>query len=155
GFTDVAGNAPYTVKGYTPAQIRSVYGVPADLTGAGQTVAIIDAFASPTILADANHWSTNRGIATMNSGQFKQVVAPGTYNRAENKKMDPSGWYGEETLDVEAVHGMAPAANIVFVSAPNNRQDLDAAMNMVVDRHLAQIVSNSYGFPTELLPNGY
>jgi subtilase family serine protease len=41
------------------------------------------------------------------------------------------------------------------VGAPNNYQDLDAAMNHVVDRHLAQIVSNSYGFPTELLPNGY
>jgi len=58
-------------------------------------------------------------------------------------------------LDVEAVHGMAPAAKIVFVGAPNNRQDLDAAMNHVVDKHLAQIVTNSYGFATELLPPGY
>ena len=28
-------------------------------------------------------------------------------------------------------------------------------MNHVVDRHLAQIVTNSYGFSTELLPPGY
>lgn len=79
-------------------------------------------------------------------------MAPGTYNHPEKGLLqDPQGWYGEETLDVEAVHGMAPAANIVYVGAPNNFQDLDAALNHVVDRHLAQIVTNSYGFPTELL----
>jgi subtilase family serine protease len=51
---------------------------------------------------------------------------------------------------------MAPAAKIVYVGAPNNRQDLDAAMNHVVDQGLAQIVTNSYGFgTTELLPPGY
>ncbi len=41
---------------------------------------------------------------------------------------------------------MAPGANIVYVGAPNNYQDLDAALNHVVDRQLAQIVTNSYGF---------
>src|SRR6266487_5355648 len=50
---------------------------------------------------------------------------------------------------------MAPAAKIVFVGAPNNYRDLDAAMNHVVDQHLAQIVTTSYGFSTELLPPGY
>jgi len=34
-------------------------------------------------------------------------------------------------------------------------QDLDAALNHVVDRHLAQIVTNSYGWNGELLPAGY
>src|SRR6266511_1333123 len=91
----------------------------------------------------------------MSPSQLVQVVAPGTYRRPENPAQDPQGWYGEETLDVEAVHGMAPAAKIVFVGAANNYQDLDAAMNHVVDKHLAQIVTNSYGFPTELLPPGY
>jgi subtilase family serine protease len=56
---------------------------------------------------------------------------------------------------VEAVHGMAPGAHIVYVGSPNNFQDLDAALNHVVDRHLASIVTNSYGFPTELLPPGF
>lgn len=91
----------------------------------------------------------------MNPSQLVQVVAPGVYNHPKNKKQDPQGWYGEETLDVEAVHGMAPSAKIVFVGAPNNYQDLDAALNHVVDKHLAQIVTNSYGFPTEILPQGY
>ena len=148
-------SVPWTVKGYTPQQIKGAYGISSTYDGAGQTVAIIDAYASPTILADVNQWSTNRGLPTMTSGQLQQVVAPGTYRRPNNPRQDPSGWYGEETLDVEAVHGMAPAAKIVFVGAPNNYRDLDAAMNHVVDGHLAQIVTNSYGFPTELLPAGY
>lgn len=157
GFTDVStpATASWTVKGYTPAQIKGAYGISNTYDGSGQTVAIIDAYASPTIFSDVNQWSTNRGLPTMSPSEFVQVIAPGTYNRPQNKKQDPQGWYGEETLDVEAVHGMAPGAKIVFVGAPNNYQDLDAAMNHVVDMGLAQIVTNSYGFPTELLPPGY
>jgi len=158
GFNDVSDppTAPWAVRGNTPDSIKGAYGISSDFDGAGQTVAIIDAYASPTILQDANQWSVNRGLPTMSNSQFTQVIAPGTLHRPQNKKQDPQGWYGEETLDVEAVHGMAPAAKIVYVGAPNNYQDLDAAMNHVVDRHLAQIVTNSYGFDTtELLPPGY
>jgi subtilase family serine protease len=159
GFTNPSGTGtlPYAPCGYTPAQIKGAYGLSSSLyDGSGQTVAIIDAYASPTILQDVNQWSTNRGLPTMGGGQFTQVVAPGTYRHPEKGlKQDPQGWYGEETLDVEAVHGMAPGANIVYVGAPNNFQDLDAALNNVVDKHLAQIVTNSYGFNTELLPAGY
>src|SRR5207249_3250154 len=123
------------------------------LDGTGVTVAIIDAYASPTIQQDLDQWSANRGLASTN---IIQVVAPGTFHHPERgMKQDPQGWYGEESLDVEAVHGMAPGANIVYFGAPNNFQDLDAALNHVVDRHLAQIVTNSYGWSTELLPRGF
>jgi len=160
GFTNPygSGTLPYAPCGYTPQQIKGAYGLSSTngIDGSGRTVAIIDAYASPTIVQDANQWSTNRGLPTMNAAQFTQVVAPGTYHHPERGLFqDPQGWYGEETLDVEAVHGMAPGANIVFVGAPNNFQDLDAALNHVVDRGLAQIVSNSYGFPTEVLPPGF
>jgi subtilase family serine protease len=155
GFSAIQGTAPWAVKGYTPDQIKSAYGI-SGVDGSGQTVAIIDAYASPTILDDVNQWSTNRGLPTMTPAQLVQVVPPGVYGRPENPRQDPQGWYTEETLDVEAVHGMAPGAKIVYVASPNNRQDIDAAMNHVVDQHLAQIVTNSYGFPTtELLPPGY
>ena len=154
GFTaQSSASVPWTVKGYTPAQIKGAYGI-SGYDGAGQTVAIIDAYASPTILHDVNEWSVNRGLPTMTASQLVQVVAPGTYRRPQNPAQDPQGWYGEETLDVEAVHGMAPAAKIVYVGSPNNYQDMDAAMNHVVDRHLASIVTNSYGFSTEALPKG-
>ena len=145
----------YAPCGYVAAQLRGAYGLTGAGDGSGQTVAIIDAYASPTILSDANTYFSRHGVPQFRGNQFTQVVAPGTYKRAENYVHDPQGWWGEETLDVEAVHSMAPGANIVYVGAPNNFQDLDAALNHVVDRGLAQIVTNSYGWSTELLPAGY
>src|SRR5438552_826539 len=157
GFTNPygTGTLPFAPCGYTPQQIKGAYGI-SGYDGSGHTVAIIDAYAAPTIVQDTNQWSINRGLPTLTANQLVQVVAPGTYNHPEKGLFqDPQGWYGEETLDVEAVHGMAPAATIVFVGAPNNFQDLDAALNYVVDRHVASIVTNSYGFNTEILPAGY
>jgi subtilase family serine protease len=152
---DIYGHpTPFAPCGYTPQQVRGAYGVPTGLTGNGVTVAIIDAYASPTIVNDVQTWSTKRGIAQFKPGQFSQVVAPGTYRRPQNNRQDPQGWSGEETLDIEAVHGMAPDAKVVYVGAPNNYQDLDAALNHVVDRHLADIVTNSYGWAGEALPLG-
>jgi subtilase family serine protease len=144
--------------GYTPTQLRGAYGLSDSDTGAGQTVAIIDAYASPTIVSDANDYFAAHGaglIPPLSRSNFTQVVAPGTYHHPESRAQDPQGWYGEETLDVEAVHSMAPAANIVYVGAPNNYQDLDAALNHVVDNQLATIVTNSYGWSSEALPPGY
>jgi subtilase family serine protease len=156
GFTALSSpaTAPWSIRGHTPQQIKGAYGI-SGFDGAGQTVAVIDAYASPTILSDVNTWSTRRGLPTMTPGQFTQVVPPGIFNRPQNPRQDPQGWYGEETLDIEAVHGMAPAAKIVYVGAPNNYQDLDASLNHVVDRGLAQIVTNSYGFHGEFLPPGF
>ncbi|MGC8633985.1 MAG: S53 family peptidase [Candidatus Limnocylindrales bacterium] len=151
---------PWVVCGYTPDQIRDAYGFGnSGLDGSDVTVAIIDAYASPTIVSDANtYFNAIHGYGKnwfSSADNFMQVVAPGTYRHPESRAQDPQGWSGEETLDVEAVHGMAPGAKIVYVGAPNNYQDLDAAMNHVVDRHLADIVTNSYGFSGEAIPRGY
>src|SRR5678809_774649 len=56
GFTDVTNpaTAPWAVKGNTPDQIKGAYGISNTYDGAGQTVAVIDAYASPTILDDVN-----------------------------------------------------------------------------------------------------
>jgi subtilase family serine protease len=148
---------PWAPHGYTPPMLRGAYGTATTgLDGSGQTVAIIDAYASPTIFSDAQTYSQLHDPGhVLTRSQFHQLVAPGIFNRPQNKSQDPQGWYGEETLDVEAVHGMAPGANILFVGAPNNYRDLDAALNHVVDQHLANIVTNSYGFIGEGLPPGF
>jgi subtilase family serine protease len=151
---------PWVIQGYTPPMLRGAYGIAGSvadgLDGSGQTVAIIDAYASPTIFQDAQTYSQiNDPDHVLKQSQFHQLIAPGTLKRPENKKQDPQGWYGEETLDVEAVHAMAPGANILYVGAPNNYQDLDAALNHVVDKHLANIVTNSYGWDGEALPAGF
>ncbi len=149
---------PFAPCGYTPTQLRGAYGLTDNDTGASQTVAIIDAYASPTIVNDVNEYFSRHGgslFPSLTRSNFTQVVAPGTYRHPESRAQDPQGWSGEETLDIEAVHAMAPQAHIVYVGAPNNYQDLDAALNHVVDRQLATIVTNSYGWASEALPPGY
>jgi subtilase family serine protease len=139
---------PWTNCGYSPAQVRGAYGVTGSGdTGAGQTVAIVDAYASPTIKADANQFATVEGDTAFASGQFKQYKA-GPYTLAAANECDAQGWYGEETLDVESVHGMAPGANVRYVAAGSCQDsDLAQADAYIVNNGLATIVSNSWGEP--------
>ena len=141
---------PYAVCGYTAGQVRSAYGIDkTPYTGRGQTVAIIDAFASPTIEADTNTWSGLHDVQPLRPGQLSQVDYPGATQTPQDPTgllLDPQGWAGEETLDVQAVHGLAPDADIVYVAAATPESvALDAALAEVVEGGLAQIVSNSYG----------
>jgi subtilase family serine protease len=139
---------PWNNCGYTPSQIRGAYGVTASgMTGKGQTVAIVDAYASPTIKADANQFATVVGDQPFAAGQFKQSKA-GPYTLAGPNECDAAGWYGEETLDVESVHGEAPDANVRYVGAAScEDSDLANAEALIVDNDWASIVSNSYGEP--------
>jgi subtilase family serine protease len=117
---------------------------------------VIDAYSSPTIASDADTWSMDHGLPAPklvindNAAERDQPEAPtiptdvpvvGGLNL-----QDPQGWFGEETLDVEAVHAMAPGATIVVQSAlsPENI-NLHMAQNKVVSGNEAQIISNSYG----------
>jgi subtilase family serine protease len=148
----------YAPCGYSGLQLQGAYGLDAPIRsgndGSHVTVAVIDAYASGTIERDVTEYSRRHGLPPI-AGHLRQVVAPGTYVRPQNPRQDPEGWSGEETLDIEAVHTMAPGADIVYVGSPNNYRDLDAIMNRVVDRHLADIVTNSYGYGGEALPPGY
>jgi subtilase family serine protease len=59
------------------------------------------------------------------------------------------GWYDEQTLDVEAVHAMAPGANIMYVGAQDCGDGLDTAINWIVQTDAASIVSDSWGMDGE------
>ena len=141
---------PWTNAGYTPRQIRGAYGVSASgMTGRGQTVAVIDAYASPTMLSDANQYALVNGERPFRSGQYEQYV-PSTYSEVGPEECEAPGWYGEETLDVESVHGEAPDANVRYVGTSNcETPELLAAAAFVVHDHVASIVTNSYGEPAE------
>ena len=141
------GRNPLAVCGYTPEQLRFAYGVTqAHLRGAGVTVAIVDAYASPTMLADANRYAMNHSERLLTPAQYREITPP-SYNHLNDGVCEaPSSWAVEEALDVEAVHAMAPQANIVYVAAAScDDTDLMAAVQKVVDQHLATIVSNSWG----------
>lgn len=134
---------PYAIKGYTGKQLRAAYGAKSRNTGKGVTVAITDAFASPTIAADAARYAKRNGDPGYAKGQLTQVL-PADYRYTE--ECDASGWYGEETLDVEAVHAVAPASDIVYVGGAScTDDDLLDSLAKVVDNRLADIVSNSWG----------
>ncbi|MYT70738.1 MULTISPECIES: S53 family peptidase [unclassified Streptomyces] len=133
---------PYAVKGYTGKQLRAAYGA-GKATGKGVRVAITDAYASPYIEKDAKKYAAKNGDAPYGKGQLKQVL-PKNYTKTE--ECGASGWYGEETLDVEAVHAVAPQADITYVGASScYDDDLLDSLQKVVDKHLADIVSNSWG----------
>lgn len=141
--------------GYTPAQLRSAYGIsalPKSNNGAGQTVAIIDAYASPTIVQDVNTYSAALGEPVLARGQYTQIVPAPSQFVDQEACQEPSGWQGEQTLDVEAVHALAPAANILYVGGFNCIGGLDIAMSKILDGKLANIVSNSYGNVGEDVP---
>jgi subtilase family serine protease len=148
--------APYDVCGYTPKQYASAYGISDQWTkghtGKGVTIAITDAYASPTMLKDANTYAQSTGQAAFTKGQYSELTAA-SYDK--QKVCDPQGWYGEESLDVESAHGLAPGANILYVGAKNCDEGLDNAWATVIDKHLADIVTNSWGFGSEALPASY
>ncbi|GHF42550.1 MULTISPECIES: S53 family peptidase [Streptomyces] len=138
------GQAPYAIKGYTGKQLRAVYGAK-NYTGKNVTIAITDAFASPTIAKDAAEYAKRNGDKAYRKGQLSQVL-PSDWSHTAPNECDASGWYGEETLDVEAVHAVAPDAGIVYVGGKSCMDDdLIDSLHKVVDNRLADIVSNSWG----------
>jgi subtilase family serine protease len=138
---------PYTVCGYTPKQLESAYGESSLLshgvTGKGVTVAITDAYAAPTILKDAQLYNKRYGVPLFTKGQFRQIK-PGPNGYSDVNECGGNGWYGEETLDVEAVHAMAPGAKIVYVGGANCLSGLDNAWASTIDNHVANVITNSW-----------
>lgn len=133
---------PYAIKGYTGKQLRAAYGA-GKYTGKKVRVAITDAYASPTIAFDAGTYAKRNGDAAWKTSQLHQVL-PNAYTRTG--ECSAAGWYGEETLDVEAVHAVAPDADVTYVGAAScYDDDLLDSLSKVVDNHLADIVSNSWG----------
>jgi subtilase family serine protease len=134
---------PYAPCGYVGSQFRSAYEGRTSLDGSGVTVAITDAFASPNIASDASTYASRNGDTAYARGQLTQVL-PGSFDHVG--VCGGNGWYGEETLDVEAVHAMAQGANIRYYAAASCYDDdfLDTFAK-INDQAVAQIVTNSWG----------
>jgi subtilase family serine protease len=133
----------YAPCGYTGRQYRAAYEGDTSLTGAGTTVAITDAYRWQLIASDAEKYAAEHGDGSYTPGQLTENL-PAGYNREGD--CGPSGWSGEETLDVEAVHAMAPGANIrYYASASCFDDDFLDTLARVTDEGVAQVVSNSWG----------
>ncbi|MBS1887631.1 MAG: S8/S53 family peptidase [Actinobacteria bacterium] len=138
---------PYAVCGYKPAQLQGAYSLTGAIAGgdngSGVTVAIVDAFVAPTLYQDAVQYAQRNQSASQQwrPGQFKQIIhRPFT----QTEECEAPGWSGEQTLDVEAVHAMAPGAKVLYIGGRNCTVSLFNAVQEVVDGHLANIVTDSW-----------
>jgi hypothetical protein len=136
-----SGIHPDLPSGFGPSNLQSAYALSSN-GGAGQTVAIVDAYNDPNVTADLNTYRSTFGLPALTSGQFKVVNENGA---ASPLPTNDSGWAGEIALDVEMVSAIAPAANIILVEANSaNDADLYGAENTAVNLG-AKFVSNSWG----------
>ncbi|SEG53921.1 Kelch motif-containing protein [Actinacidiphila yanglinensis] len=129
--------------GFGPGDLQSAYALPAD-GGAGETVAIVDAYDDPNAAADLAVYRDQFGLpaCTEDSGCFQKVSQRGGTDDLPSP--DP-GWAGEISLDVDMVSAVAPNAHILLVEADSaNFEDLGAAVDEAVALG-AKYVSNSYG----------
>ncbi|HEY1238268.1 MAG TPA: S53 family peptidase [Solirubrobacterales bacterium] len=130
-------------SGYGPADLRSAYGLPSS-GGAGQTVAIVDAFGDNTAEADLNTYRSNYGLpaCTTANGCFKKVNQSGVQGSYPANNV---GWALETQLDLQMVSAICPGCKILLVEATNNQNQSLYAAEDTAARLGAKVISNSYG----------
>jgi subtilase family serine protease len=142
----VPGLATASPPGYGAQQLRAYLRLHG--TGAGQTVAIVDAYDNPYATRDIRIYSKQFGLplpcpATGSvPGCFRfSVVHPYGFAGA-----DP-GWALESDLDVQMVHAIAPQASIVLVEAyDNSTTSLFQAIGYAAAlKPSPEVISNSWG----------
>ena len=144
----------FGISCYRPAQLRAAYDMSplytAGLDGTGRTIVIIDAFGSPTINADLTTFDQTFGIRDAPS--LKTIAPVGAIPAFDPNNADMVGWAEETTLDVEWSHVMAPGANILVVATPvaetegiTGFPEIVAAENYVIDHHLGDVITQSFG----------
>jgi hypothetical protein len=135
-FTDVNG----TFYAMGPADFATVYNIPAAVTGAGQSIAIVGQ--SNINLQDVTDFRSIFGLPAYAPGQLNVIL----------NGPDPglvTGDEGESDLDVEWAGAVAPAATIDFVVTETSQTDttagIDGSAVYIVDNNVAPILSESYG----------
>jgi subtilase family serine protease len=134
-------------SGLSPAQVRAAYGIDQISfkngsvagNGAGETIAIVDAYDDPSIANDLHQFDSTFG---MPDPTFTKVNETG----GTSLPSPNSGWAGEIELDVEWAHAVAPGASILLVEA-NSASDTDliAAVNYARQQPGVVTVSMSWG----------
>jgi subtilase family serine protease len=158
------------IRCFTPQSMTAGYNFgplyAAGFDGTGKTIAIIDAFGSPTIADDLHTFDVGFGLPSM-CGETGVTCTPGmprfsileVQGSPSHTPQPPNngtgqenhfGWAVEVSLDVEWAHATAPGANIILVTTPTAEtlgvQGFPQMMNAVryvVDHHLADVISMS------------
>ena len=155
---DITNNAPPNLPpcGYDAVEMQTAYGLTQaynrGLDGSGQTIVIVDAYGSNTIVDDANAFSSVNGLPALTSSNFKILMPLGAATCTATNGCFAGNWQFETTLDVEWAHAMAPGANIVLMLAPTaSLTNLDNANVFAIQNKLGNVISNSFGVPEVLL----
>jgi hypothetical protein len=140
--TPLANSGPF---GYSPADFHTAYALPTTAS-TPQTIAIVDAYNSPTIESDLGVYSSTYGLpaCTTANGCFQKVNQSGEagpYPKADG------GWALEIALDVETAHAICQNCKVLLVEASSNSfADLSTGVNTAAAMGATEI-SNSYGGP--------
>jgi subtilase family serine protease len=163
---------------FNPHSTRSAYNlgglIAAGNDGRGKTIAVVDSYGSDTMAHDLAVYDKAWGLPKMcgEEGYTTNCAAgapkfsvlhvqgsPATKAPPSNNgtgQEDKSAWALEVALDVETAHAMAPGANILLVATPTAEtlgvQGLQQMMNAeqyVIDHHLADVISQSFGTAEE------
>jgi subtilase family serine protease len=146
-----AGLAGYLARPaviYNPAQIQHAYqfdkiaNYASYTAGAGQTIAIVDAYDNPNAQADLQLFDAQWGLPD-----------PPTFTKYVPSSGTPAvdeGWALESSLDLQWAHAMAPGANIALVEANSaSYSDLLSAVDFAASPSPtgagASVVSMSWG----------
>src|SRR6266852_4314130 len=143
---------------YSPSFIKKAYEFPSTSTldGSGQTIVIVDAFGSPTIVNDLALFDARFGIPappsfTIFCGNSPTPLDTSTcpvVNINVNPKHDEFGWTIETSLDVQYAHAMAPGANIVLdVASTSSGNAINDAETAAIAAYPGAIFSQSFGIP--------
>jgi subtilase family serine protease len=127
--------------GLGPADLKDAYKLPSG--GAGQTVAIVDAFDDPKAESDLATYRSQFGLppCTTANGCFRKVNQNG---QASPLPRADAGWAGEISLDVDMVSAVCPSCKILLVESNGPDNSLFTAIDTAA-RMGAKFISNSWG----------
>jgi subtilase family serine protease len=137
------GPAATSPSGYAPADLQSAYKLPSSTGGAGQTVAIVDAYNDPYVASDLATYRSTFGLTpcTVANGCFRVVSQTGGTKLPRNN----GSWSEEISLDVDMVSAVCPNCHILLVEASSSSlTNLGTAVNEAAALGATEI-SNSYG----------
>jgi Kelch motif len=150
-------NSPQTsaTAPYTPLQVETAYGDNNILfngvtgNGAGQTIAIVDAYNNPDIITDTATFDTRFGLPQFNvtgGPTLKVLNQTGAASPLPQNTSSATGdWDVEEALDVQWAHAMAPEANIILFEAnTSSTADMYPAEATAAGFAGVSVVSNSW-----------
>jgi kumamolisin len=145
-----SGNVPLACGsgGDTPTQIRTAYlltSLPSGDTGTGMKLSTVDAYDSgdkqATLTTDVNDFDSGCGLATPTI-VYNYPVPSTTYNSSSS-----SGWGGEEDLDMQWSHAMAPGATLEMTFSPDSGNGLYEAVDSLVAGDVVNAITLSWGEP--------